>query len=168
MQQNENARKESWLFMSPARSIVMLLMFLIACAIIANLIRLKHLDPSRKDPLPVIPFIGFFAIMGLFGAMRGGATLDPVNRRITRWWGPFFPIRSIHIPFDEIRAVQFGPSLRPGYPQAARHRDKTYHAAVRTNRGSTVICWRKSADDVRRYGTMIAQAVGCTFEENPA
>jgi hypothetical protein len=157
--------RTSWLFMPATRSILMAIVFLASTALIINLVRLKRLDPQRPDPGLAVAVIGVFAVMGFFGAVRGGATIDNANLRITRWWGPFFPVRESHIPFDAIRSVRIGPGLRPGQPQAAHAAHRSYHAAVQTDKGATVVRLAKDLDDVRRHASLIADAVGCTIDE---
>jgi hypothetical protein len=164
----DDHRRTSWLFMAPAKTVLCLIVFVVASALIANLFRLKHLYPDRRDPGIAVAVLGVFAVIGFIGAVRGGATLDVTNRRVTRWWGPFIPVRKRHVGFDAIRSVTIGPGLRPGYPQAARARDASYHASLRTDQEDTVVRWGRSLEDVRHSARLISEAVGCPIEDKVA
>jgi hypothetical protein len=168
MPHKDDHSQTSWLYMAPARTVLSLLLFLVTAGLIVNLIRLKQLYPARKDPGVAVAVLGVFAVIGFFGAVRGGVTLDLMKRRLTRWWGPFVPVQKRHIVFGAIRVVQVGPGLRPGYPQAARARAHSYHVAVRTDQGTTVVRWGRSIDDVRRRARLISEAVGCPMEDTLA
>lgn len=165
MPENNNNSYTSWFVMSLGKMVFAGILFIITAGILLNLLWLKHLDPSRPDPGIAILVLGIFACFGIFGVMRGGATLDTKNRQITRWWGPMIPVWRRQIAFDAIRSVIIGPGIRPGSPQAARSWNYSYHVAIQTEHETIVVRWSKSQEDVRRHGELISSAAGCSIDD---
>src|SRR5690348_13524420 len=110
----------TWQFLSPVRTLVALAIFLVSAALLVQTLRPEPPGSNRSDSPWALVVLGTFAILGFAGANRGGATLDPSGRRLTRWWGPFIPLRKRHVPFAAIRGVSVAPGLKPATTEIGR------------------------------------------------
>ena len=76
--------KRTLYFLSWQKTVLAGVMFVAACGVIANLYRLKQLDPGRPDPRIAYAILGVVAILSFLSLMRGGVTLDMDSRSLTR------------------------------------------------------------------------------------
>lgn len=107
---------------------MILSLFLYRCfeGLVAGMIR----GSTLLMAIPLVILALYIRSVGISQVLQGGCILDTGNQRLIRWWGIFFPFRSLEIPWSSISEVRLSYGLHPNGIRAAHDGDVKYNLAV--------------------------------------
>lgn len=146
----------SWLVFEGHRTLLGILVFGVAAAVVYA--TLFPWNPDKPPPRIAGAIAGVIAAASLRMILQGGCRLHAESQFLVRWWGPFFSLRTIRIPFERIQSV-----VVSGGAVSRIDGGTWFSATVRTEEVSYRVKALRERDAILQFAETLARVTNSEF-----